>query len=101
MNPKSTRFSTISPVLPPSLDVFASNYNRSVFVRDLPFCCTADELRTLFRHEAGIELEDVVICRNNEGKTLQYGCVMFHQEEDVDKVIDKLNGFRYHGRDIR
>lgn len=101
MNPKSTRFSSISPVLPPSLDVFASNYNRSVFVRDLPFCCTTEELRSLFRHEAGIELEDAVICRNNEGKTLQYGCVMFYDEEDVDKVIDKLNGFRYHGRDIR
>lgn len=98
MNPN--KFS-IPPSVHASLEIFSANSNRSVFVRDLPFCCNTEDLRTLLEKEGGVKVEDILICRNSEGKTLQYGCAMFPTPDDVETVMEKLNGHRYHGRDIR
>lgn len=90
-----------SPFTSNNLDAFSGQSDRSVFVRDLPFCCTTESLVELFERELGIQIEEAIVCRNTEGKTLQYGCILFAKEDDVQLAIEKFTDYRFFGRNMR
>ncbi len=83
------------------LDIFQTYSNRSVFVRDLPFACTSQTLKDFFTEKLGECVEKALVCENRRGRNLQFGCVLFEKEENVQQAIDALNSTRLQGRDVR
>jgi hypothetical protein len=83
------------------LAIFQSNSHRSVFVRDLPFACTSQILKSYFFESLGVTIERALVCENKKGRNLQFGCVLFANEEHVQLAIERLNNSRFQGRNIR
>jgi RNA recognition motif-containing protein len=83
------------------LATFQSNSHRSVFVRDLPFACTSQILKCYFFESLGVTIEKALVCENKKGRNLQFGCVLFSNEEHVKLAIERLNNSRIQGRNIR
>lgn len=70
----------------------------TVFVGDIPYESTEDELASLF--EASGEVREIRISRDKQGRKRGYAHVDFHTFEDTDKAV-KLNGTSVAGRKIR
>jgi RNA recognition motif-containing protein len=73
----------------------------TIFVRDLPFCCDAIKLQQFFTMQLSQPVVRAKVCCNRLGKTLQYGYVMFESEDVAREAIERLQGARFIGRDIR
>lgn len=83
------------------IKIFSRNAKRSIFVRDLPYCCTSADLGDFFAHSLNTPVLHAMVCRNKQGRTLQIGYVLFQSEEAVRVALDTMNGRRFIGRDIR
>jgi RNA recognition motif-containing protein len=83
------------------LDLFSTNASKAVFVRDLPFSCTSTDLRNFFMEMLQVPIKYATVCKNKKRRTLQFGCVLFESEEHAMIAVEKLNGIRFIGRDIR
>lgn len=83
------------------IKIFSRNAKRSIFVRDLPYCCTSADLGDFFAHALSTPVLHAMVCRNKQGRTLQIGYVLFQSEEAVHVAMDTMNARRFIGRDIR
>lgn len=83
------------------LEIFSRYPLRSVFVRDLPYFCTSQELGKFFVETLNVPIIHAVVCKNKKRRTLQFGCVLFEREEHVNLALQYMNGRRLIGRDIR
>lgn len=83
------------------MSVFSRFSSRTLFVRDLPYSCTSQDLKNLFCEELGIYIARALVCDNRQQKPLHFGYVLLPDEEMVQIAVNKLNGCRFRGRDIR
>lgn len=83
------------------LKIFSKNPKKSIFVRDLPYSCTFRDLAEFFSESLQTPVVHAVVCKNRFGRTLQIGYVLFQSEEAVQMAVERLNGCRFIGRDIR
>ncbi len=83
------------------LKIFSKNPKKAIFVRDLPYSCTARDLVDFFSDSLRTPVVHAVVCKNRFGRTLQIGYVLFQSEEAVVMAVENLNGCRFIGRDIR
>lgn len=83
------------------LEIFSHNPTRSVFVRDLPYFCSSNDLAKFFYDHMQIPILHAVVCKNKKRRTLQFGCVLLDSEESVQRAREVMNGKRFVGRDIR
>jgi RNA recognition motif-containing protein len=70
-----------------------------LFVGNLPYEVTSEELGEYFAQFGGIE-EAVVITDRFNGKSKGYGFVRFINDSDADKAEIAINGKEYKGRPL-
>lgn len=70
----------------------------SVFVANLPYKATEEEVAVLF--QAVAEHPQVTIVKDNEGRSRGYGFVDLGSNTTVQKAIQTLNGAQVQGRKI-
>jgi RNA recognition motif-containing protein len=83
------------------LQEFYDNPSVSIFIRDLPYSCTSDILEQFFKDHLQCEIKKTIILSNDRGQSLQYGCMMLGNEDEVEVVIEVMNKKRFRDRDIR
>lgn len=69
-----------------------------VFIGNLPFSATWQQLKDLFREFGQIERADII--ENSYGRSKGMGTVYFTNLEDAENAIAKLNGYDWDGRII-
>lgn len=73
--------------------------NKKIYVGNLPYTITSDQLGTLFA-EFGQVAEAVVITDKMSGRSKGFGFVEFMDEESAKKAIDEMNGKEIEGRKL-
>ena len=73
---------------------------KRLYIGNLPFSTTDDDLRSLF--EAHGELESVSVIEDREtGRSRGFGFVEYAQGDAADKAIQALDGQDFGGRSLR
>lgn len=73
--------------------------SKKLFVGNLPWKVSEDELRDVFGQYG--EIEDLIILKDKEtGKAKGFGFVTYKESADADAAIEKLNNFELDGRNI-
>ena len=72
---------------------------RKLFVGNLNFATTSDDLRTLFAEEGTCESATVMMDRVT-GRSRGFGFVEMSTEEEAQRAIEKFNGFNFQGRSL-
>jgi RNA recognition motif-containing protein len=70
-----------------------------LFVGNLDYTVTADELRELFA-QAGTVVDAVVISDKMSGRSRGFGFVEMGSEEEAKAAVEKMNGADLKGRKI-
>ena len=71
-----------------------------LFVGNLPFSASEDEIRTLFEQNSRT-VEDVkLITDRDTGRPRGFGFVEMANSEDADAAIQELNGYEMGGRQL-
>ena len=70
-----------------------------LFVGNLDFTVTADDLKALFA-SAGTVVDAVVISDKMTGRSRGFGFVELSSDEEVKKAVETLNGAVLKGRNI-
>lgn len=83
------------------MSVFSRFPTRTLFVRDLPYSCTSQDLKNFFSEELGVYITRALVCDNRQQKPLHFGYVLLPDDEMVGIAVQALNGRRFRGRDIR
>ncbi|CCF60003.1 hypothetical protein KAFR_0I02240 [Kazachstania africana CBS 2517] len=73
------------------------NYDNSVFVGNLSFDCTGDDLRDLFSSIGRVISANIYY---SHGRSKGMGTVEFEDTADVDEAINQLNDTMFMGRNI-
>lgn len=77
----------------------SSSNSRKVFIRNLPYSVSWQEMKDLFR-SGGLSPINAEINKDSEGKSRGFGVVTFDTNFDAQRAIDKFNGYDLHGRKI-
>ncbi|KAJ7538165.1 hypothetical protein O6H91_11G037500 [Diphasiastrum complanatum] len=77
----------------------SSNVNR-IFVANLPWSATDQDLELLFS-DYGTVVQAKVVIERETGRSKGFGFVTFSSAEEVSKAISGLNGSEYEGRPLR
>ncbi len=72
---------------------------RTIFVGDLSFFCTEDDLRALFAPVG--KILTARIRRGVTGDSLMHGFIAMDTPEAAERAIRTLDGFEFMGRNIR
>ena len=72
---------------------------KKVYVGNLPFSVTNDQLRNYFE-KAGKVIEAVVIMDKYSGKNKGFGFVEYENEKDAEEAIKMFNRKNFEGRDL-
>lgn len=72
-----------------------------MFIRDLPFSCTSQDLKKFSAEQTQLPIIRAMVCDNKQQKTLHFGYILLSSEDLVPVAVEKLNGKRFVGRDIR
>ena len=73
--------------------------SKKLFVRNLSWNITSEELKEVFAQFG--EIEDAVVINDREtGRSRGFGFVTFTEEEAADKAIEVANGQEVDGREI-
>jgi RNA recognition motif-containing protein len=75
------------------------NKNKKLYVGNLPYSVTNDELSQLFEKYGNIESSTVITDRFT-GRSKGFGFVEFENAEDAKKAIDDMNGQEIQGRTL-
>jgi RNA recognition motif-containing protein len=70
---------------------------KNLYVGNLPWQCTADDLLTLFQ-EQGAVVRVQVISDKETGRSRGFGFVEMQSDREGQNAIEKLNGTQYQGR---
>ena len=73
--------------------------SKRIYVGNLPYGATEDELRELFGEHGKVSSVDILLDRNT-GRSRGFGFVEM-DDADADKAIDALNGKDMDGRPLR
>ena len=73
--------------------------SKKLFVGNLSFKVTGDQLRDLFAQFGDVE-EAVVISDKFSGRSRGFGFVTMINDAEAEKAIDELNGKEFDGREI-
>lgn len=73
--------------------------NTKLFVGNLDFGATADDLRNLFS-QAGTVADAAVITDRMTGRSRGFGFVTMGTEEEANAAIEKFNQYELNGRKI-
>lgn len=73
--------------------------NKKLYVGNLKYSVTGDELRTLFT-QAGTVVDAVVISDKYSGRSKGFGFVEMETEEQAQKAVETFNGQDYQGRNL-
>lgn len=73
--------------------------NRKLYVGNLPYAYTSDELREIFEPHGPVESATVIIDRKS-GRSRGFGFVEYESEDSARSAIETLNGATLAGRDI-
>lgn len=73
--------------------------NKKLYVGNLPYTVTTDQLRDHFS-QAGTVTDAVVIVDNRSGRSKGFGFVEFEKEEDAGKAVTTFNGKDFQGRSL-
>lgn len=71
---------------------------KRLYVGNLPWSTTDDELTSLFGQHGKVESAKVII-DHQTGRSRGFGFVEV-TDEDCDKIIQAMNGFNFGGRDL-
>ena len=72
-----------------------------LFVGNLDYTVTTDDLRDCFASVGGTMLDCVVVMDKYTGRSRGFGFVEYETEEQAQEAIDKLNEKELKGRNIR
>ena len=72
---------------------------RKLFVGNLNFATTSDDLRTLFTEEGTCESATVMMDRVT-GRSRGFGFVEMSTEDEAKRAIEKFNGYNFQGRSL-
>jgi len=72
---------------------------KRIYVGNLPYSTTEDELREVFGEHGNVNSVDILLDRNT-GRSRGFGFVEM-DDADADKAIDALNGKEMDGRPLR
>ena len=73
--------------------------NRKLYVGNLPYAYTSDELREVFEPHGPVQSATVIIDRKS-GHSRGFGFVEYESEESAQTAVEALNGTSLGGRDI-
>jgi RNA recognition motif-containing protein len=74
--------------------------SKRLYVGNLPFTATEEEIRTLFEAE-GRKVENVSVISDREtGRPRGFAFVEMTTQNDADTAVQKLNGFQLGGRTL-
>jgi cold-inducible RNA-binding protein len=73
--------------------------NNKLYVGNLPYTATEDQLRTLFG-EAGQVEDAVVIMDRDTGRSKGFGFVQMATDEEAQEAIKRFNGYSLGNRDL-
>jgi len=71
--------------------------NKKLYVGNLPYSVTTDELRTHFS-QAGTVVDAVVITDKRTGRSKGFGFVEFEKEDEAQKGVEMFNQKDFQGR---
>lgn len=71
----------------------------SIYVGNLPFTCSEDEIRDLFEQHGAVDTVKLISDRET-GRPRGFGFVEM-ASEDANKAIEELNGTEFGGRTLR
>ena len=71
--------------------------NKKLYVGNLPYQVTTDELRTHFS-QAGTVVDAIVITDKRTGRSKGFGFVEFEKEEEATKAVEMFNSKDFQGR---
>jgi len=77
-----------------------SNEKNKLFIGNLAWKCSEDDLRTLFEQH-GTVVDVKIVLDNMTGKSRGFAFVTMGSDEEALAAIDKLNNFPIQGRDLR
>lgn len=69
-----------------------------VFIGNLPFSVKWQDLKDLFKEIGEVERADII--ESTPGRSRGMGTVHFYNEADVEKAVERFNGFEWFGRKI-
>lgn len=72
--------------------------NRSVFVRNLPYSISWQDLKDVFRDSGFVANAEVA--KDDAGKSRGFGLVTFETSEDAKQAIEKFDGYEMKGRKL-
>ena len=72
--------------------------SKKVYVGNLPFRATEDELASLFGQVGAVESVSIIIDRET-GRSKGFGFVSM-SDEDAEKAIAQFNGYQFSGRPL-
>jgi cold-inducible RNA-binding protein len=73
--------------------------NKKLYVGNLPYTVTLDQLKDYFSG-AGTVIDAVVIIDSQTGRSKGFGFVEFEKEEDAKKAIEMFGGKDFQGRTL-
>jgi cold-inducible RNA-binding protein len=72
---------------------------KNIYVGNLTWECTADDLLALFQEHGGVSRAQVITDRET-GRSRGFGFVEMDNDAEAQKAIDALNGADYRGRPL-
>ncbi len=74
---------------------------KTIYVGNLPWSTTKEELAEAFADKSGVEITDSRIITDREtGRSRGFGFVEVETDEDLSKVVEIMNGTDFNGREI-
>jgi len=75
--------------------------SKTIYVGNLPWSTTKEELAEIFAVKAGVEIiESRIITDRETGRSRGFGFVEVESDEALAKVIETMNGTDFDGREI-
>lgn len=71
--------------------------NKKLYVGNLPYSVTTDQLKAHFE-TMGAVVDAIVITDSRTGRSKGFGFVEFEKEEDAEKAMKEFNGKDFEGR---
>ena len=72
----------------------------NIYLGNLPFKITENELENLFNEFGAIKKSIKIITDNETGRSRGFGFVEFENREDGESAIEQLSGKELHGREL-
>ncbi|MGI6143798.1 MAG: RNA recognition motif domain-containing protein [bacterium] len=74
---------------------------KTIYVGNLPWSTTKEELAETFAERTGVTITDSRIITDREtGRSRGFGFVEVETDEDLAKVVEIMNGTDFNGREI-